>query len=459
MSTQRRFPRLAGSKRGASSLDVGKAATGSTDDSALCQEYMSYIVQLRGLLEETTGQPPAGVSTAEVERRITLIQSALDEVERRHAQVRWRIEMQHNQRFLDTYARRIQAEAEAEQKRQAAEKQRSAQVEEMRNVQVAYYRDRNDRTEAKTQQCRTHNEKAQEETVEQAGSNEERRARNLAHLAAERQRKQKELHDREQAKQAYARQVRERRAAQAALEQADKERQAELHRQETEAKLAAIRESKKSTWAAKKAASRAKSEVVWENGEAILETVRKDHDKLVEELNQRQKQQAERYAENKAEQESYLRQRAQYRATQQQRQQDSLRRLVDERVSRGLAIVKEAEATKERAEKARERQATQYIEAGRELDENIVRHQQRAQQLQEQQYNKSLDQNYRRWNHRAARIMEELREALQADNNEAAPPPPPSSVAYRDSPAVDLSAASENGHVVIALPSPNDFAV
>lgn len=458
MSTQRHLPPVSGAKRGPSSSTANHGAKSAADDYALCQEYNSYIVQLRGLLEETTGQPPAGVSSAEVERRIALIQSALDEVEQRNADARFRMELRHNQRFLDTYARRIQAEEEAEQKRQYAEKQRRAQVEEMRSVQVAYYKDRNDRADAKAQLCRTHNEKAQEETVERAGTNEERRTRNLSKLAAERQRRQRELHDREQAKQQYARQVRERRAMQSAREQAEKARQAEVHRQEMEVKLMAIRDAKKSKWSAKKEASRAKSEIVWENGEAILETVRKDHSKLVEELNQRQKQQADRYAENKAEQESYLRQRAQYRATRQERQQETLRKLVDQRLNRGMEIVKEAEEKREKAERAKEMQATQYVEAGKELDEDILRHQQRAQQLQDQRYNDSLNQNYRRWNHRAARIMEELREALQADSSQSAPPPQ-GSAAYRDAPAADASSASDGAYRLAALPSPQDFAV
>jgi myosin heavy subunit len=458
MSTQERLPLLSGVKREPSSSQKNKAAKDVPDDYALCQEYTAYIVQLRGLLEETTGQPPAGVSNTEVERRIALIQSALAEVERRHAEVRWRMELRHNQRLLDTYARRIQAEAEAEQKRQSAEKQRRAQVEEMRTVQVAYYKDRNSRIDAKAQQCRTHNDKVQEETVERAGSNEERRARNLAKLAAERQRKQKELHDREQEKQAYARQVRERRAAQVAKEQEEKARQAEIHRQEMEVKLAAIRESKRSAWSAKKEASRAKSEVAWENGKAILETVRKDHNKLVEELEQRQKQQAERYADGKAEQEAYLRQRAQYRATRQERQQEALRKLIDQRLSRGTEIVKESEEKREKAKKARARQATQYLEAGKDLDEDILRHQQRAQQLQEQRYNESLSQNYRRWNHRAARIMEELQEKLLADDSHAAPPQQ-GGAANRDAPVAGAQNSADNCGRAISLPTPKDFTV
>ncbi|KPA73469.1 hypothetical protein ABB37_09794 [Leptomonas pyrrhocoris] len=457
MRTQRPLPPLSGSKDGASSPNPHPAAKGTTDDYALCQEYASYIAQLRGLLEETTGQPPRDVSIAEVEHRVALIQSALDEVERRNAETRWRIEMRQNQRFLDTYARRIKAEEEAERKRQYEEKQRRAQVEEMRSMQVAYYKDRNERTDAKAQQCRTHNEKAQEETVERAGTNEGRRTRNLANLAMERQRKQKELHDREQMKQTYARQVRERRAAQTAREQAKKAREAEIHSQEIEMKLATIRESKMSKWSAKKAASRAKSKVVWENGEAILETVRRDHDKLVSELNQRQKQQEERFAENKAEQESYLRQRAQFHAARQEQQQATLRRVIEQRVSRGTEIVKGAGEKKERAERAKERQAAQYVEAGRELDEDISLHQQRAQELQEQRYNAALVQNYRRWNHRAARIMEELQEALQEDESPVAKQV---SAANRDSAAAaDMYSGSESSRRAVALPLPEDFDV
>lgn len=439
-----------------------------TDDYALCQEYAAYIAQLRGLLEETTGQPPAGVRTAEVEHRITLIQSALDEVERLSAEARWRIELRNNQRFLDTYERRIQMEEEAEQKRQTAEKERIAQVEEMRSMQHAYYKNRNDRTDAKAHQCRAYNEQVQEQTVMKAGSNEERRTRNLANLEAERQRKQKELHDREQAKQDYARKVRERQARKDAEKLAEKTRLAEIHQQEMEAKLCAIRESRRSKWVMKKEASRAKSVVVWKNGEAILETQRKNHGCLVEELEQRQRHQASRYAEEKAEQAAYIEQRRLLHAARQERQQENLRQLVEKRVARGVEIVKTTEEKKERAEQAKERQATQYVEAGRLLDEDVQLHRQRARKLQERRANESLTQNYRRWNHRAARIMEELHETMakveaEAEQRAAAANSQQRSLAYGNSrrswTSFEQVDTPKRDCPIVSLPSPTEFAV
>ncbi|GET89706.1 hypothetical protein, conserved [Leishmania tarentolae] len=438
------------------------------DDYDLCQEYGAYIAQLRGLLAETTGQPPAGVRTADVERRITLIHSALDEVERLSAEARWRIELRNNQRFLDIYERRIRMEEEAEQKRQMAEKEHMAQVEEMRSMQVAYYKDRNCRTDAKAHQCRAHNEHVQEQTVVKAESNEERRMRRLATLDAERQRKQKELHDREQARQDYARAVRERQAKKDAEKLAEKARLAEIHEQEMETKLCAIRESKRSKWAMKKEASRAKSIVVWKNGEAILETQRKDHDCLVEELEQKQRQQASRYAEEKAEQEAYIQQRRQFHAARQERQQENLRKLVDKRVARGIEIVKEAEDKKERAALAKERQATQYVEAAKQLDEDVQRHRERARALQERRANESLEQNYKRWNQRAARIMEELHETIEMVEAEAEQPAAAAnsdrgSFAYGDSRrswrSTEEADTRRQEGLTVSLPSPTEFAV
>ncbi|KPI88013.1 hypothetical protein ABL78_2889 [Leptomonas seymouri] len=457
MSAHQLLPFISGSKKESFSSNSNWSSKSAVDDYALCQKYSSYIAQLRGLLEETTGQPPAGVSTAETERRVALIQSALDEVKRRHAEVRWQIELRHNERYLNTCARRMQAEEEAERKRQYAEKQRREQVESMRDVQVTYYRSRNDRIDSKAQKCRVYTERVQEETVERAGSNEERRRRNLSKLAAERRRKQQELREREQAKQAYASEVRERRAAQIARDQEEKALLAEIHQQEMEMKLTAIRESKKAKWMAKREASCAKSKVVWENGKAILETVLKDHDKLIEELNQRQKQQEERYADNKAEREAYLLQRAQNHSIYQERQQEALRRLIELRVSRGEEIVKKAEEKKEKAEKAKLRQATQFAEAGRELDEDIVRHQMRARRLQQLQHNAALRQNYRRWNHRAARIMEELRTAMQEDELPASQKVSPM-YRHSQSAASNPERGFENGRRAIVLPSPEEFA-
>ncbi|KAG5475290.1 hypothetical protein LSCM1_03403 [Leishmania martiniquensis] len=438
------------------------------DDYALCQEYAGYMAQLRGLLEETTGQPPAGVRTAEVERRIALIYGALDEVQRLNAEARWRIELRHNQRLLETYERRIKAEEEAEKRRQEAEKQRVAQLEELRGMQLAYYKERNNRTDAKAHQCQAYNEQLQEITVMKAGSNEERRARNLENLAAERQRKNKELHDREQAKQEYARTVRERQAAKDAQKQAEKARLAEIHRQEMEAKLCAIREAKRCKWAAKKEASRSKSVLVWKSGEAILATQRKNHDSLLEELEQRQRQQALRYAEEKAEQEAYIQQRRLFHAARQERQRENLLKLLDERVSRGIEIVKAAEEKKERAEQVKGRQAMQYAESGKLLDEDVRLHLQRAWKLQERRTNESLAQNYRRWNHRAARIMRDLNEALTKEAAEAEPLGTAASsqrgvAAYPESQrswaSTDYANTPRCGRRMASLPSPAEFAV
>ncbi|CBZ28156.1 conserved hypothetical protein [Leishmania mexicana MHOM/GT/2001/U1103] len=439
----------------------------NTDDYALCQEYAAHIAQLRGLLEETTGEPPAGVRTADVEHRIALIQSALDEVERLSAEVRWRIELRNNQRFLDTYERRIRMEEEAEQKRQNAEKERIAQVEEMRSMQLAYYKDRNGRTDAKAHQCRAHNEQVQEQTVMKADSNEDRRIRNLANLEAERQRKQKELHYREQAKQEYVHKMRERQARKGAEKLAERARLAAIHQQEMEAKLSAIRESRRSKWVMKKEASRARSVVVWKNGEAILETQRKDHNCLVEELEQRQRQQASRYAEEKAEQAAYIEQRRQLHAARQERQRENLLKLVDKRLARGVEIVKTAEEKKDRAEQAKERQATQYVEAGKLLDEDVHLHRQRARKLQERRANESRAQNYRRWNHRAARIMEELRETIakvetEAEQRAAAANSQRGSLAYDDRQRYLASVEQANTRrrdcPIVSLPSPTEFA-
>ncbi|AIN99442.1 hypothetical protein LPMP_270600 [Leishmania panamensis] len=443
-----------------------------TDDHILCQEYAGYIAQLRGLLEETTGQPPAGVRTAEVERRIALIQSALEEVERLNANTRWRIEHDKAQRVLDTYKRRINAEEEAEKRLQDAEKQRTAQLEEARSLQLAYYKNRNDRIEAKAHQCRAHNEQMQEQTVMKASSKEERRTRNLANLDAERQRTQKELHDREQARQDYARKLRERQAAKDAQTLAEKARLAEIRRQEREAKLCAICESKRSKWMAKKEASSSKSVVVWKNGEAILETKLKDHNDLVEELEQRRLQQESRYAEEKAELEAYIQQRRQIHAVRQERQRENLRKLVDKRVTRGVEIVKAAEEKKERAEQAKERQVMQYVKAGKLLDESVRLHRERVQRLQDRRTNESLAQHYRRWNHRAARIMEELHDAMaeeetrikaEAEQHGAAATNQRGSAAYADNQCSWGSgphvAAPQHGYQIVSLPSPTEFAV
>ncbi|KAG5501410.1 hypothetical protein JKF63_03223 [Porcisia hertigi] len=438
------------------------------NDYALCQKYAAYIAQLRGVLQETTGDLPSGVSAADVEHRIFLIQGTLNEVERQHAEARWRIELRNNQRLLDNYERQMKAEEEAEKRRQDAEKERVAQVEEMRTLQVAYYKDRNDRTDVKAKNCRAYNEELQALTVMKAESREARRIRNFANLEAERRRKQKELHDREEEKQEYARQVRKRQATLDAEKQANHARLAEIHLHEMEAKLCALRESKRSKWSQKKDASRSKSVVVWKKGEAILETQLKDHDCLVDELERRQRDQAMRYAEEKAEQQAYIEQRRMLRAARQERQEENLRKLIDERLTRGTEIVKAAEEKKERADHVKEQQAARYLEARKLLDEDIMHHRLRAQKIQECRTNESLAQNYKRWNQRAARIMADLQKSIAEENSDeelrrAAADGRNRSPMYEDShtslnshqPPSSLSRA----FLTDSLPSPEEFAV
>lgn len=425
------------------------------------RECSAYEAQLRSLLDAAVAEPPPhGVATAEVEHRMRLIQLALEEVTVRIEELRQAKEERERQRYMDTQRRRMENEEDAERARAVEDKHREELVDEMRLAQVAYYKDKNLRDDDKAVRCREYNEQMQLETMHRATLNEGRRERNLETLKEERERHRQELRAKDLAHRESIKQANRRKALRLERQRIEKERAALIHEQEVEAKLASIRESKRSKWIAKKSASRAKSSVVLKNGRAILETQASDHNKLVEDLENKIKGQQARYADERAEQLLYLQQRAQHRSLRQEKQQTNLLHLIESRLERGEEIVEGAKQKKERAEHTKEVQATQYTEHGAELRKDIAKHRKRAEEIRSQREEEALRKNYRRWNHRAARIIAELNEAVEADENAVQRAAAASAASghnmNRDQQQPASSATSQR---CARLPSPSDFEV
>ncbi|EPY28595.1 hypothetical protein STCU_04985 [Strigomonas culicis] len=423
------------------------------------RECVAYIAQLKGLLDEATAQPPVGVDTAEVERRMALLQSALSTVEERHAELQRAKEAENNQRYLDNIERRLAMEREDEEKRVYKDKERRGLVLEMKEQQTAYYHNRNQMLDEKAAQCRDYNEELQVQTITKAGANEERRTRNIEHLMEERDRQIKDLHDRAEMRQEYARQVNHKKEQRLEADRRQLAETTRLREQEIENKLEEMRESKRTKWVAKKQASRAKSKVVWENGEAILETEAKYHDRLVKDLDEKVKKQQQRHATEQAERDYELRLRAHARQERQERQHQNLLNLIDKRVQRGDGIVKESQVKVRRGEETKKKQATQYNESGVHLRQDLDLHMKRATQLQKAFQNNALEKNYRRWNVKAARVLTELRDAMTAEEDEK-------NASERQHLTMTMNAHTDHHEEPVRppgisdrLPSPSNFAV
>lgn len=450
-------------------MTSGKFAFDTDEASAMSErvarmglrEGMAYETQLQCVLAAAIAKPPpAGVDTGEVERRMRMLQVALTEVQVRLEELHRAQAQREQQRYAATQQRRAAGEVAAEERRAFQDNERQQLVEEMRDAQVAYFKDRNQRTDEKAVSCQEHNYRAHAETIHQATANEGRRERNLETLMEERDRRRRELRARDLARQQSIREANRRKAVQVEADRRALAHAAEIREQETAAKLAALRESTRCKSVAKASASRAKSTVVFRNGQAILETEAKDHGQLLEDLDAKTAGQQARYADERADEMLYLQQRAAHRELRVDRQQANLVRLIDKRLSRGGQIVVAAKAKKERAEVTKEAQANMYIEHGVELRKDVAAHRRRARAIQQAREQEALANNYRRWNGRAARIVADLTEAIEQDcaEQEAAAAREAAAHTHNHSTPVALE-AGQSGVRFPHLPSPSDFAV
>ncbi|EPY28217.1 hypothetical protein AGDE_10492 [Angomonas deanei] len=446
-----RLPSISQSRRQVSQEELDAVSSLSQ------RECKAFISQLKGLLDEATAEPPKGVQTGEVERRIALLNAALQQVEGRLEELRLKKEREANEKYVQSIERRVEMQREADEKRVYNEKERRQNVQEMRNQQVYYYRDRNQKKDEMAAKCYDYNQQQQVDTIAKASSNDERRARNIENLMQARKAHTQELHEREAMRQRYAQQVNERKQTELEQERRRREEEARIREQEVEQKLAAISEAKRSKWTAKQKASRAKSRVVWENGQAILETEVKDHDKLVSDLDDKIRSQEQRYAAEQAERQYLLDVRAQQRKAAEERQQRNMVAILDRRVKRGDEIVENAHKKKERGELIKEKQATRYQDNGATLRRDVSLHQKRAQGLESDRQNDELKKNFSRWNSRAARVLADLREAMEADEEYTASQEKQKSRTnyYGDSTS---SMARSSVSRAARLPSPSEFS-
>lgn len=412
----------------------------------------AYIAMLKTVLDSATGDPPPGVDVGEVEHRLVLLQGALDEVREKSLDLAKKRELEEQQRYLKSVQRLLAQEREL-QERQAKDNQAKAlAVAQAREDAIFYFKDKNEKSEERALRCRDHTRKAQEDIVVRASSNEVRWQKNLDNLYAERERKRLEAVAKGEKRQQYARNVMQNREQQLEAKRFEMEEKARLHDQEVEAKMEMIRNSRKSKWEDKGNRNRSKSIVVFENGEAILETQAKDHEQLVKDLEEKMKGQRERFAGEKAERDFFLQQRQANRKDKEQQISRNLMRLADARLARGGEIIKDSEMKRQKADHAKQAVAHKYRVAAVSLQKDLDEHQRRAAQLQTDRQNAALSKAFKRWNQRAARIITDLRadfddkkKSIQEEsdpwqNNTGRPQPPtPEKRAIR-------------------LPSPSDFS-
>lgn len=375
----------------------------------------AYIAKLKSILDSSTGDPPQGITVGEVEHRIMLLQGALDEVKNRSLELTKQKELEEQQRYLKSVQRLLKQEEELQAKQAKDTKEKILAVQQAKEDAVLYFRDKNEKTEERTQRCKEYRDKADAEISVRAASNDVRRQKNLEQLYAERERKRLEARERSIARQQYARNVMKNREQQNEMKRVQLEEKAKLHEQEIEAKLEMIRNSRKSKWTNKGQRSRARSIVVWENGEAILETEQKDHDQLVKELNEKIKAQQERYAGEKADRDFYIQQQQQLRRERLAKVNGNLLKLANGRLTRGEGIIEDHHKKREKADNAMQHLIEQRHEAGERLRKQVNQELLCAAEIENKRRDQILNNAFEGWNHRAARVVADLRRDMEED--------------------------------------------
>eukprot|EP00796_Vickermania_ingenoplastis_P008743 gene8744-6149_t len=383
------------------------------DDDLDARACAGYIAKLKSVLDSATGDPPPGVEVGEVEHRIMLLQGALDEVKIKNLELSKERELQEQQRYLKAVQRLLEQEEKLQSQQAKDTKAKILAVQQAKEEAVLYFKDKNEKKAERMQKCREHNVKVEEETVLKGSAVEERRQRNLENLYAEREQKRKEMMERARKREEYARNVKQNRVKQEEERRREMEERTRLQEQEIAAKLELLRNARKSVAVEKGQHSRAKSVVVWENGEAIIETEMKDHDQLVKELAEKEKAQRERYLGEKADRDFYISQQQQLREEREKKIAGNLLKLANTRLKRGEEIKAETFKKYDKADNAQIRAAEKQHQAGEALRKNLAQHQHRSMELEQERQNTALAKTFQRWNFRAARIISELRTAME----------------------------------------------
>lgn len=394
------------------------AEAAPTSDELDIRTCAQYIAKLQNVLEDATGEAPRNINIGEIEHRILLLQGAIEEVKNKKTDLVKEKELMQQERYLSAVHRLLQEE-ELLNSRQAKDTEDKIQaVKQAREEAIFYFKDKNEKNEERMKSCLSYRQQADANISVKAASNEVRRTQNLEKLYAERARKQAEARERELKRQQYARDVIRNRDAM----QKEKNRKLEeinkLREQEIAEKLEAIRESRKSKWVDKRKAGIAQAQAVWKNGDALEAMQAKNHEQLVADLEEKGKGQKERYAAEIAEQEFYIKQQQRLRKEREIKVTNNLIHQANQRLRKGDTIVEKQKKKWDQGEQATQRKEESQVKAGAELRKVIAEHQRRARALEEERQHKTLTNTFVRWNHRAARIISNLRDIMEEDKKE-----------------------------------------
>ncbi|KAH9592997.1 hypothetical protein LSM04_003076 [Trypanosoma melophagium] len=384
------------------------------------RDYQSIGVQLRSLMREACGEPPVGTDRALLEKRINTLQCALEEVEQRKRDKQLIADMTRAKEVQDHRLRRAKQYEERMEETRRKFEERKKMAREIQEDRKQYFRSRNQQLDAKIGMYKLQSMNAQAEILERAEAEIERRNRALMKLQEERARAAQEYKEKSQQRMEHCREVLQRRKEKE--EAARREKKLAYLRHEEElmrCQTVQVEHQRNNSQPRREYRnhSRGRSVARDESVNSESRSRMRDHNDLIKQIKEKEQQHQERYEAEKAVRMYEIHQRAMARKERQEKQRSNYVEVLDKRIKRGDEIIELARKKKLQGERAREQRKARDVQAGEAISREVEEHRKRAEAYEQMSRNDTLKKNYRRWNERAGRVLQQLQEALEADKD------------------------------------------
>ncbi|ORC91642.1 glycoprotein 96-92 [Trypanosoma theileri] len=384
------------------------------------RDYQSIGVQLRSIMREACGEPPAGTDRAKVEKRINMLQCALEEVEQWKRDKQLIADMTKAKELRDHLLRRAKQDEERMLETRKKFEERQRMVREMQEDRKLYYRSRNQQIDEKIGLSKAHTANVHTVIMERAEAESEKRNRALLRLKEERERATQEHKEKSQQRMEHCRAVLQRRKEREEAIRREKKLAYLRHEEELmRCQATNIEQSRDTSQPRRDFRSRSRMRDETRDGSVNSESRSrsKGQDDLIKRIKEKEQQHQERYEAERAVRLYEIQQRAMARKERQEKQQRNYVEVLEKRLQRGDEIIELARKKKQRGEKAKKEREARDVQAGEAISRDVEEHRKRAEAFEQGTRNAALKKNYRRWNERAARVLRQLEEALNADND------------------------------------------
>ncbi|EAN88721.1 hypothetical protein C3747_9g270 [Trypanosoma cruzi] len=399
---------------------VGQSQVGNAGLSPEQRKYHVISAQLESIMGEACKEPPSGANFVSIKRRITALQYALEEAERRICEKQRLDDISRKRRVLDVYLRRAKKDEERRDVLEKDDGRRKQLVSEMQEEKRFYYNQKNKEVGGRIEKYKNSIFDAQAAVIERAEAEGEKRNRILSRLQEERARTAYEHKEKSRKRMERCREVLNRRKQQE--EERRREKQAafisHMRKLEQDEGIDAILNKRKdihSFLARRRNSSRAGTDDGFM--EAAAPSRYKTHETLLRELKEKEEQHKARYEAEQAFRQYEIQLRAHARQKRMERQRQNYRAQLEKRIQRNDEIIEMAREKKKRGELVKDAREAREQENLNEITRDIEQHRNRAEKMAYRRHQDALEKNYYRWNGRAQRVILQLQDAIRADKD------------------------------------------